>query len=214
MNSLKQYWANKQASLLTDYVGSTWSPGLFKGESDNMKGLTTLGTMHGMAEEDLTIPSDALGLAPGIGKSRILRRARRVRKELGPEGSGNRARIFSDKVAPLTNIALLAAIGGVLGHAHNEHLTTRTGSVYDTTPMGKRHREISGTYRGAMLGAGAGAVLGLAGALAAALTRKRTKEEQADVEGSTAHAVLNHLVPGKGAYDWHKRLGASTYFED
>lgn len=103
---LKQYWATKQASLTSDYIGSHNPIG------------AGYGVLHGLSKDDLTIPDDDLGYAPGVGVSRIIRRLRRVRKESVPNKKRQSSRIFiQEPLLKLLSLAALPALGVGVGAA-------------------------------------------------------------------------------------------------
>jgi hypothetical protein len=183
---LYKYLTRKQASLGTDVGGAFLSSqipyvGPFVGLG---------GTLHGFTSDDTDVPGDSKGLIPGVGGSRLIRRHRRVRKELVPESRFQRSRIISDQIAPLTPAVLLGLAGAGVGSA------------------------VSGG-RGARIGAGIGAGIGVAGgllgALLAGITRRRTAEEQLAAEKQPA--ALAHVVPGLGTYNLWKRLGYSRNYD-
>lgn len=103
---LKQYWATKQASLTSDYIGSYNPIG------------SGYGVLHGLSKDDLTIPDDDLGYAPGVGISRIIRRLRRVRKESVPNKKRQSSRIFiQEPLLKLLSLAALPVLGAGVGAA-------------------------------------------------------------------------------------------------
>lgn len=103
---LKQYWATKQASLTSDSIGAFNPIGAGSG------------VVHGLSKDDLTIPDDDLGYAPGVGISRIIRRLRRVRKESVPNKKRQSSRIFiQEPLLMLLSLAALPALGAGIGAA-------------------------------------------------------------------------------------------------
>lgn len=196
---LRQYWVAKQASLATDYIGAALI-------EPAIPPSTLLGLAHGYLADDSEAPDDLLGLVPGVGTSRLLRRGRRVRKALAPDAKHQKARILSDQLSPGVNMLLLAGVGGSIGGIHaltkgSQEKNQQRG----TTPA-------AGVRRGALVGAGTGLAASMAALTLAAIKRKRTKEEQAKAERKPGY--LNHLIPGRGTYEIYKRLGASTHFDE
>lgn len=187
MNKVNQlYMAVKQASMEADVAGNVLGSSLTGG----MSGL--IGGLHGFVAEgdELNVPNNSLGLVPGVGSSRMVRRARNVRKDLAPEAASQRGRLVSELISPVTST--LANTG--LGMA--------AGAVLD----GRR-----GAAVGGMVGVWAGLAKNLASMLLAASTRRRTKEEQVEAEKSSS--LYAHVIPGRGIYDFLKRVGYSGNYD-
>lgn len=186
---LYKYLTRKQASLGTDVGGAFLGSQIpYVGPLFNLGG-----NLHGFMDDDTNVPGDSKGLIPGVGDSRLLRRQRRVRKELVPESSFQRSRILSDQMTPLTSTVLLGLAGAGVGGA----VSSGSGE--------------NGVIKGAGIGAGIGLAGGLLGALLAGITRRRTAEEQRAAEKQPA--MLAHVVPGLGTYNLWKRLGYSQNYD-
>lgn len=184
---LGRYWAAKQAGLTADSLGSL-------GLSSKL-----VGPIHGWFTDDLNIPDPdkevALSFVPGVGSNRIVRRARRVREETAPGANFQTSRVLSDAFSPVGNALLMTILGGVIGGAAG----IRDDNVFE------------GIGIGAASGFGISGISNIAGSILAATKRKRTKEEQAKAESKPG--LFNWLIPGRGAYENWKRIGASTHFE-
>ena len=205
---LRQYWVAKQAGLATDYIGATLTGPAAASISPVAGDVAALGgTAYGYLADDSEAPDDQLGLVPGVGTSRLLRRGRRVRKALAPDAKHQKARILSDQLSPFVNMLLLAGVGGSIGGIH----ALTKGSQEKKQLRGTTPRA-AGVGIGALAGAGTGLAASIAALALAAIKRKRTKEEQAKAERKPGY--LNHLIPGRGTYEMHKRLGASTHFDE
>lgn len=212
---LRQYWVAKQAGLATDYIGATLTGPAAASISPVAGDVAALGgTAHGYLADDSEAPDDQLGLVPGVGTSRLLRRGRRVRKALAPDAKHQRARILSDQLSPGVNMLLLAGVGGAIGGlAHKTPLIqSLTEKLQGTKQLRGTTPRAAGVGIGALAGAGTGLAASIAALALAAIKRKRTKEEQAKAERKPGY--LNHLIPGRGTYEIHKRLGASTHFDE
>lgn len=183
---LKQYWATKQASMQSDVVGNALTGAIpHAGALAN-----SIGSIHGYITDSTNVPNDYVGLAPGVGASRVERRQRRVRKDLVPEERWQRGRIFSDEAATMTPILMLSAIGGGIGAASGAQ---------------------DGVMKGAIVGGAVGGAASVAAALMAAITKRRTRAEQTESEKSPG--ILNHLIPGRATYNLYKRLGYSANYD-
>lgn len=191
------YMAVKQAGLGGDISGGVISNMLTLGMG---LPISAGGTVHGFVTDDVNVPSDAAGVIPGVGESRIIRRMRKVRKDVAPEAEFQSGRIISDMIAPMT-IPLAAGVGGAwLGAGMGNY---RGKTLKDA---------VTGGLAGLGAGFGAGVAASLAGALAAAITKRRTRDEQRAAE--LQHGFLSHIVPGKGTYNLWKRLGYSTNYDE
>lgn len=191
---VRQHLAVKQARLGEDYLGATMSSHLLKPLLG--PGLapfpSVIGSLHGYTTSDIDVPSNAKGILPGVGDSRLVRRARKVRKKTAPDAKYQKGRIFSDNLAVVSPMVSLAILGAAL--------EASTGGGPESV------------NRAARMGMAAGVGMAGTGALLALIKRKRTLEEQAEAERKSG--LLNYLIPGRGAYEWWKRIGASTHFDE
>lgn len=188
------YMAVKQAGLTGDITGDVIASMLPFGAGAP---LSVGGTVHGFVTDDEEVPNDAAGITPGIGESRIIRRLRKVRKDVAPEAKFQRSRILSDVFAPMTFPLAAGTAGALVGaDVHNKiDGDAATGAV-----------------KGGIAGIAAGAAVNLAAALAAAITNRRTRDEQRAAE--LEPGLLSHVVPGKGVYNYWKRLGYSKNYDE
>lgn len=155
---------------------------------------------------DTEVPNAAAGVIPGIGESRIIRRLRKVRKDVAPEAKSQRSRILSDVFAPMT-FPLAAGAGGALAGAG---VVAGAGAWAGDGAHYKTNRDVAkGAFIGGLTGLAAGA---LTGVLAAAITKRRTRDEQRAAE--LEPGLLSHVVPGKGVYNYWKRLGYSKNYDE
>lgn len=186
---LYKYLTRKQASLATDVGGA------FLGSQVPYVGpLFSLGgTLHGFTTDDTNVPGDAKGLIPGVGDSRLLRRHRRVRKELVPESRFQRSRILADILAPIATVAAGNYAGRRIGEAANTMYPEEGGSI------------------GAAYGTLLAAMPVVAGAIVAGFTPRRTHKEQQTAERAP---FSRSLIPGVGTYDLFKRLGYSKTYDE
>lgn len=180
------YMAVKQASMEADVAGDVLGYPLTGGAS------SLIGGLHGFVADgdELNVPNNSLGLIPGVGSSRMVRRARNVRKDLAPEAASQRGRLVSELISPVTST--LASTG--LGMAAGAGLGGRPGA-----------------FVGGMIGMSTGLATNLASVLLAASTRRRTKEEQ--VEAEKKSSLSAHVIPGRGLYDFLKRVGYSGNYD-
>ena len=195
---IKTGMAVKQAGLGGDITGDVIASMLPFGMGAP---ISAGGTVHGFVTDDTGVPNDAAGVVPGIGNSRIIRRLRKVRKDVAPEAKSQRSRIMSDVIAPMTfplAAGATGALAGALAGAHRYHHTT--GDAAD------------GALVGGLTGLAAGTAANLAAALAAAITNRRTRDEQRAAE--LEPGLLSHVVPGKGVYNYWKRLGYSKNYDE
>lgn len=186
MNKVNQlYMAVKQAGLTGDIAGSAITAGF-----------APFGIVHGFDTDDIEVPNDAAGVIPGVGASRLVRRMRKVRKDVAPEAESQSSRILSDAFGPITSSLAAGAGGAGLGAG--------IGALRGNT--------LGGAVTGGVTAFGAGVTANLAGALAAALTKRRTRDEQRAAE--LEPGFLSHAAPGRGIYNYWKRLGYSKNYDE
>lgn len=141
---------------------------------------------------------------PGVAAYRIGQRLADVARESG--GSIRRAKqkaraeVIGTYSALLTPIALASALRHVGA--------LKPLSVTKTLPFGRAFpgKEVTSPWLGdVQRGVTAGVGLTVAGLALAAIRKRRTKQQQAEVDKETV--ALDYLVPGWAGYNHYKRLG-------
>jgi hypothetical protein len=133
---------------------------------------------------------------PGYGSYRMAHRARAVADESDRRGGEHPyANLVAERLSSLTAILAGAGVGAGAGALAGDKMPTLWGGH-------------SNVESGAIAGAGIAAVIPLITSTVAAIRKRRTLDEQADVEGG-GRALAKYVVPGLGMYDSWKRLGAS-----
>ncbi len=141
--------------------------------------------------EKLVAGSPLRGLAPGHGSYRVGQRLRGSAEESKEHGAKHGiANLIAEQLGGATAALPISALGAALGVM------------------------LSGNPIGMLTGAGLGAVLPTGvGSLLAAIKKRRTAEEQADIDDNASRALLKYLVPGMSTYDMFKRYGRSKDWE-